>query len=320
MNRLSIINEIGNLTEQSCRPCDKSPQTAKTNVKGGDYSIRMEHCKNVCPVGIKLQKLGDQLLQISSERRKKRKDEVKEVMAKNKTGPVEGLTKEVFLEQLAAGETISSIERAWKLKFNSLHYWVTKWELKGIDSNKARMILETHKAVDDGSKDVDRKPAGLPAINAAKESEQLQELASKLREKNAAYDQLLGLNKELNEKMEEMQVKLTEAMEGRDYWENVANTLTIERNDAFQSFQELEKEYELLKAKFEEASVVSVKTVNYETAAERKHHASHIDFIRSILTPEEFAGFCKGTAVEGVSRGGADDLRKAAVFLGWATT
>ncbi|WP_216619042.1 DUF3310 domain-containing protein, partial [Corallococcus carmarthensis] len=47
-----------------------------------------------------------------------------------------------------------------------------------------------------------------------------------------------------------------------------------------------------------------------------------IDFIRAKLTPEEFRGYCKGNVLKYVAceghKGGDQDLRKAAVYLGWA--
>lgn len=46
-----------------------------------------------------------------------------------------------------------------------------------------------------------------------------------------------------------------------------------------------------------------------------------IDFIRAKLSPEEFRGYCKGNAVKYLSRaelkGGAEDYKKAQVYLGW---
>lgn len=50
-----------------------------------------------------------------------------------------------------------------------------------------------------------------------------------------------------------------------------------------------------------------------------------IDFIRAKLTPEEFAGYCKGNALKYISRAGkkgdaAEDLAKAKVYLEWAVT
>ena len=49
-----------------------------------------------------------------------------------------------------------------------------------------------------------------------------------------------------------------------------------------------------------------------------------IDYIRAKLTREEFIGYCKGNALKYISRAGkkgdaAEDLAKAAVYLGWAS-
>jgi transposase-like protein len=47
-----------------------------------------------------------------------------------------------FLQRIAKGQSISAIERAWGMKINSLHYWVTKrWDLKGISPGRARELL-----------------------------------------------------------------------------------------------------------------------------------------------------------------------------------
>ena len=47
-----------------------------------------------------------------------------------------------------------------------------------------------------------------------------------------------------------------------------------------------------------------------------------IDHIRDILTPEMFLGFCLGNVIKYISRwqdkNGAEDLRKASVYLNWA--
>lgn len=60
------------------------------------------------------------------------------------------------------------------------------------------------------------------------------------------------------------------------------------------------------------------------------HHPAHygaggievIDYIRAKLSPEEFLGYCKGNVLKYVSReamkGGAEDLKKARVYLDWA--
>ena len=47
-----------------------------------------------------------------------------------------------------------------------------------------------------------------------------------------------------------------------------------------------------------------------------------IDIIKAKLTPEEFAGYCKGNVVKYVTRanlkGGLEDLKKADKYLRWA--
>lgn len=60
---------------------------------------------------------------------------------KLKDGPACGLTKKAFLEAIAKGETMSSIEKAWGMKYNTIHDWVKRWELKGITADKARELL-----------------------------------------------------------------------------------------------------------------------------------------------------------------------------------
>jgi len=47
-----------------------------------------------------------------------------------------------------------------------------------------------------------------------------------------------------------------------------------------------------------------------------------IDYIKDKLTPEQFEGYCMGNVIKYVSRyqhkGGAEDLKKASVYLNWA--
>ncbi|WP_224723114.1 DUF3310 domain-containing protein [Paenibacillus vietnamensis] len=258
-------------------------------------------------------------------------------MSKQKTGPECGLTKKVFLEQLANGETISSIERAWEMKAQTLPYWVGKWGLKGITSEKARMILESW-SEDDGTpllrstskaaEAVEHKPTGLIAINESKESEQLKELAAKLRDKNVAHERLLLLNKELNEKLEEMKKQLAEVTEERNNWQSEYATLE-------EVYSELKQDRDHWKGKasqIETESQLAIAEIKDEApVVDNVNHPSHytaggietIDFIRAKLTQEEFAGYCKGNVLKYVARanhkGGMEDLSKAAKYLEFAT-
>ncbi|TYP68906.1 DUF5651 domain-containing protein [Paenibacillus methanolicus] len=61
--------------------------------------------------------------------------------AQPKEGPVCGLTKLDFIKAIAEGETVASIERAWKMKNQTLPYWVKTWDLKGLTPDKARELL-----------------------------------------------------------------------------------------------------------------------------------------------------------------------------------
>ena len=47
-----------------------------------------------------------------------------------------------------------------------------------------------------------------------------------------------------------------------------------------------------------------------------------IDVLRSVLTPEEFKGFCRGNALKYLIRAGKkdselQDIKKAGVYIGW---
>ncbi|CQR51458.1 hypothetical protein [Paenibacillus riograndensis] len=59
----------------------------------------------------------------------------------SKEGPSSGLTKQIFLEQIASGETVASVEKAWGMKYNTLSFWVKKWDLRGINAVKAQELL-----------------------------------------------------------------------------------------------------------------------------------------------------------------------------------
>jgi hypothetical protein len=66
-----------------------------------------------------------------------------------------------------------------------------------------------------------------------------------------------------------------------------------------------------------------------DVAADPIHAPSHytaggietIDYLRAKLSPEQFKGYCRGNALKYLSRaelkGGAEDYRKAAVYLDW---
>ncbi|QYR20819.1 hypothetical protein KZ483_24180 [Paenibacillus sp. sptzw28] len=93
---------------------------------------------------------------------KQKEGEIKVADGRIKEGPSCGLTKVELLKAIAAGETISSIERAWKMKNQTLPYWVKTWGLKGITPGKARELLD--------EMGEEAAPAAEPAAEPATES------------------------------------------------------------------------------------------------------------------------------------------------------
>ncbi|MFB6364271.1 hypothetical protein ACFCP7_09430 [Paenibacillus elgii] len=81
-----------------------------------------------------------------------------------------GLTKQALLEAVAAGETLSSIEKAYGLKYNAIYNLVKKWELKGISPEKARELLKAQKppdAVEGKDKPVIEANKCVPSVSSA---------------------------------------------------------------------------------------------------------------------------------------------------------
>ncbi|BBI32343.1 hypothetical protein [Cohnella abietis] len=86
--------------------------------------------------------------------------------------------KKEFLLQIAAGKSVSKIERMWNMNPGSLHYWVGKWEWKGIKPDRAQQLLD--EMAIDGEAPVS-KP-GLLALNELNKQEaEITELNSRLQ-------------------------------------------------------------------------------------------------------------------------------------------
>jgi hypothetical protein len=103
---------------------------------------------------------------------------------------------EEFLREIASGKSISKLEREWKMNPGSLHYWVGKWNLKGIKPDKAKQLLD-EKQIDGNA------PRGLTAFNESRKGQVLREkeqpgaesasdevLKTKLVEANAEIERL----------------------------------------------------------------------------------------------------------------------------------
>lgn len=103
---------------------------------------------------------------------------------REKDAPACGLTRQDLLGAIAAGETLSSIERAWGMKYNTIHNWVKKWGLKGITPDRAQELLEQNSGASES-------PAGPAPVT-------VEEVASRIiaaeaewvKEKNAEIERL----------------------------------------------------------------------------------------------------------------------------------
>ncbi|MFD1955982.1 helix-turn-helix domain-containing protein [Paenibacillus thailandensis] len=87
-----------------------------------------------------------------------------------KQGPACGLTKIDLLKAIAQGETLSSIEKAWGMKYNTIHDWVKRWGLKGITPEKAQELLNAEASARqseaEGNHSADPADAAVPEIPA----------------------------------------------------------------------------------------------------------------------------------------------------------
>ncbi|BFH10591.1 DUF3310 domain-containing protein [Paenibacillus melissococcoides] len=196
-----------------------------------------------------------------------------------KQGPDCGLTKRDLLEAVAAGESLSSIERAWKVKNQTLQYWVKKWDLRGITPEKARQLLEK---AEDRTPTPSAEPQADPLDTLIEADSDLQ-----------SWKQLCD---------SQAQCILEQSNRIMDYESELARWAQID-SDNRQRIAELEEEHDPV----ERPSHYTVGGI--ET----------IDIIRAKLTPEEFRGYCKGNVLKYVCRerwkGGDEDLQKTRKYI-----
>ncbi len=116
----------------------------------------------------------------------------------SKDNPGNGLTKEILLEQLASGETVGSIEKAWKMKYNTLPYWVKKWGLQGIKPEQAATMVEQAK---------EQAAANVAAAQSGTEIALLREKALKSAESPHSADEEIKRLKRIEEETRELEVQ-----------------------------------------------------------------------------------------------------------------
>ncbi|MGO4345512.1 DUF3310 domain-containing protein [Paenibacillus sp. MCAF9] len=276
-------------------------------------------------------------------------------MSSVKRGPVPkdapscGLTKQIYIEQIASGETNASIERAWGMKANTLYEWIKRWDLKGLKAETAQELLEGKapllRSTSPTAKAIEVKAVGLSNLNSQRDAEQVKVLSAKLLDRNAAFDRLLLENKSLQEKLAEERKIVAEVTEDRDQWKLQSNSYRedaykqgLEHNEALQAISELEEEKRLLLETLERAATPKrdpnstyqalVEFGALQPARDNVNHPAHytaggiecIDAIEAALTglagPQAYS---TGAAIKYLWRwshkNGIEDLRKAAWYV-----
>jgi hypothetical protein len=221
--------------------------------------------------------------------------------------------KHEFLKLVAAGSSIAAAEREMGLKSNAVYHWLKKWDLIGINPDKAKALLG------EGASLLRSTSVVAKAVESKIEFERLEkrmrdaegQAATAWSEVEALRDRIVGYEEEI-----------ARLAEDRDTWKQVAE----ERKSEIEELSEfLDDAMQRIKG-LEQTSTLGGVASEADNVNQPAHYMfggiETIDFIRSKLTPEEFRGYCKGNALKYVTRelhkNGDEDLRKAGVYLGWA--
>ncbi|SEU32451.1 zinc-finger domain-containing protein [Paenibacillus sp. NFR01] len=218
LERVEVVRKIDDLLETHCNNCQAKREYNREY--GGNTSFITKHCSK-CPIGIQLAELGQQLT-VRPRRAIKLEIEMEEQnmtgQRMEKEGPSCGLTKQVFIEQIASGETVASVEKAWGMKFNTLAFWVKKWDLKGINADKARALLEPG-----GDQPLLREkhtlPQTAPDVSLLDKAErEIERLTAELENRQAAFKEMVASRDSVEQELmaayqerDELQERLSEA-------------------------------------------------------------------------------------------------------------
>ncbi len=134
--------------------------------------------------------------------------------------------KRSFLEEIAAGKSISQVEREWSMAKGAMQYWVRKWELKGIRPDRAKQLLDEidspTRPVAGPSADKSSQTAEQPEVSAALSGEhsakakRKQELAGAREEIEDLKDALTIANGNLKRVKAELQSEVDELKDERN--------------------------------------------------------------------------------------------------------
>lgn len=168
--------------------------------------------------------------------------------------------KQAFLRLIAAGESIAAAERRMGLKINGMYYWLKKWDLIGINPDKARDLLDIQDEVQSLPETTDAPD--VPLLRSTSPAAQSVEAkAAEIKPKGA-----IGLNEliyqqeieRLEKRMEEAQRQATKAwseVEGlRDRIADYESELTRwvqEDNEKTLRISELQEDRDQWKRQFE---------------------------------------------------------------------
>lgn len=164
--------------------------------------------------------------------------------AATKEGPDCGLTRLEFIKAIAQGENVASVEKAWEMKYNTLSYWVKRWELSGLTTDKARGMLAASMEEPKLLKENDLKPpSGFDeVINRLKEENT--DLAKRLEEaerRTVSHSMLVDANRRIKELEEAMQGAAVVATQAGARIKELEEKLATEQADKVLLLQTIEQ-------------------------------------------------------------------------------
>lgn len=242
------------------------------------------------------------------ERRKAKQERQEKDMPIEKEGPACGLTKQALIEAVAQGESLSSIERAWGMKYNAIHVWVKKWGLKGIKPEQAKAMLkgDVSQSAESQSLTPEQEEAARKLFDAAP-------TVSEDANSAAAAAQLVEEGAQKDAEIE----RLNQAMEGAAVIANQAggriaeleDQLFAERNEAFALTQQKQariRELEGQLAAAEADRLTLLETIEHAVVQEE-----------GIVKPSHFVAIGKamGELVDQKNAAYGDSFAKSGAFL-----
>lgn len=235
---------------------------------------------------------------------------------REKEGPSCGLTKRDLLEAVAAGETLSSIERAWGMKYNTIHNWVKKWGLKGITPDKAREMLEQATA-----------PSSSPSPGVEIDTQKTvdtsaEEIASPI------FADWADLMRKKDGKIEQLQSELERLKQEISAFEKERESERAENDRLLKELEDKQKLLESLERKLEDQLARQLVESATTTSDDPVNHPSHytagkvecIDAIFAATTGLTGGrAYSTGAAIKYLWRwsrkGGVEDLKKARWYI-----